>query len=213
MTLFDAETGKTQKMRAGNCSNIAAKGFRLLGQPGEVELVAQRRDEAAENLQNQQSITQAAKGHRNTELDGKDAIVTTKAQRKYNLRPRNALGVVVGRPLSKAQHNVDKSEPENSVPISPNRTPKRASAKKGKSKSRPSLVGPGGVGAWLDLENRLRRAQGKNPLSIRRAPPGTLDQVGCPMYVSSPLQPECSTDQTLQTLVSRRCGDWCISGS
>lgn len=179
MELYDAQTGQTTKMKANQCLEVASKGFKLLGKPNEVETATQNGQQGHNNRHIAASSQQGVTGgksqrikefaevtHRyflrpqKNDVFSKDSLSEPQApQSKETWAPTDSGPVVV------ADDDVQPKAVQFPEPFvsdrseSKGRTPRATSTRK--QKIEPS--------AWLQLENRLRRAQGKGPITIKRA--------------------------------------------
>ncbi len=213
MELYDAQTGQTTKIKANQCTEVAPKGFKLMGKPDQAAFGVQGHPQEPQENMSLEVTAQHIKLHEDRQQIWSSSAVT----RRYFLRPRKN-GVVSasdataqstgsqGKDISKLRNSPhgalrDGMQPEDvqvAGPVADDRL--RAFARTQQPKaiqiSGPSLSLSLGtiartstatstkkqknkLNAWLKLENRLRRAQGKGPITSRRA--HTVDARGCYM--------------------------------
>lgn len=190
MTLFDAQTGQTVKVNANDCNNIASKGFKLLGKSKKMDTATQDSQKEHQKQSNPTTLSQqAAKVG-----EGQQVQVVANVTHRYFLRPRRAGAVVssisTDQPWGSKDNDTMKiTDPHGAIPdvgqpkavLNPAPTAPVLSGLKTCTRSANSNKPKTELGDWLELENDLRRAQGKGPISIKRA--GTEDALGCYMYV------------------------------
>jgi hypothetical protein len=231
MKLYDAENGAIQLEKGIACSNIAAKGFRLLGIPQALQdrpdqQIAQK---PTHELAKEQPAEEAAQpstqeldcpvhqdfGQQTTTRGGgmtlRNGKVTDAGQPSnrdssqqvlsegsgMKLRNGTVTGVNTrmvlahGREGSNAMSCVTGV---NRVQVLPDNLPDtgpmvEAGAPSEVFNCNENTFGRrirfGDLSEWLELENNLRKAQGKGAVQLRRASAGETDPHGRPMYVLS----------------------------
>ena len=186
MELYDAQTGHTTKMKANECLQVASKGFKLLGKLNKVDTATRHGQEGHENTQIAASSHQGDTREKTQRIQEPAGIT-----HRYFLRPRKN-GVFSKDSLlgPQAPRSKDTSAPTNSglVVVADDAVQSKAvlipeafvSDSSEGNATTPRATSPGKqktkLSAWLQLENQLRRAQGKGPITINRA--DTVDARG-----------------------------------
>lgn len=218
--MFDTDIMKTSKMSDAHVRQIAAKGEKILLKYG-------YGNEAVDKPVSAHLTTRVPA--ENEEHTGKPAEAALSREpprqnHRYKLRPRNASGYTWTQTRAHVPLTAPNPHPGPArVPVAaamsrpiPGRVPVSAPKSRPRVTRNPSQAGPtlpGGdsrvndtgvpvaIGTWFEVENQLRAMQGKRPVSFRFAPPDTMDDVGCRMYVISLLH----VTVPLLTCIHRYC--------